>query len=966
MQRPLLFSVLCLFVFLPLYNHATHLRAGEITAERISCASLQFRITITVFIDTESGIRFGGGDDYLDMGDGSPHRLIPEVATTPRPDLGPNMGMASYSLIYTYSGYGTYIISYSEQNRNEHVVNMYNSVGTRFFVETALFLDPFYSCNQNLPRLEIPPIDRACSGVAFQHNPGAFDRDASYRDSLSYELAIPKQAVGLDVYQYINPNGEKFYLDFDHANELKNGRPTFAIDPLDGTLTWDAPGLIGEYNIAFRIIEWRKDGLGVWRKMSYVTRDMQIIVEECENKRPDLLIPNDTCVTAGTILEETILGIDPENDDVKIEVFSEVLGTFISPATYQPNPAIFQSSVPSARLQFKWETECLHVRELNYQVVFKITDKPAKGPKLVTFKTWRIKVVGPAPEWNNAQLDLAKRNAILTWNDYVCENALSVQVWRKVDGSDFKPDHCETGMPGFLGYTLVATVPLKDPATGEIKTGFVDTNGGMGLAPGAAYCYRLVALYPEPAGGKSYVSEDICLPPIEADAPVITNVTVEKTDLSEGAIRVKWYSPFQINTIQFPGPYQYAVYRLSGSQSTDALLVTPQNRITDTTFVDSGINTRNQVFSYAIVLYSNTATDPGLWIAIDTSAIASSVRLQAKGADAAIDLAWDATVPWSNTSERFPYHLVYRSSNENLEAFQLIDSVSVFQGGFAYKDDGGLNHQPPVVNQLYCYRVLTRGTYGNPGIHEPLENFSQVMCVKPDDQVKPCAPSLSITSVDCNAFFETSQCSVAEFSNRLEWTTNCELEVSGYNIYASPLPDQEFSLIASNVVDNLFVDKNLASFARCYKIKAVDNQGNESEWSEMVCNDNCPYFELPNVFTPNGDDCNEYFSAYGPFNPLNVSAPESCVLNTGNYSRCLRFVKGVAFRVYNRWGKEVYSYETKSNTTEKSFYINWDGRDANGQLLSTGVYYFSADVTFDVIAPEKRFQRLKGWVQVVR
>ena len=64
---------------------ATHLRAGEITVERVSCNSLTFRITVTVFTNTiNTNVLFGGEDDWLDFGDG--HRmLIPEQENVPRP-----------------------------------------------------------------------------------------------------------------------------------------------------------------------------------------------------------------------------------------------------------------------------------------------------------------------------------------------------------------------------------------------------------------------------------------------------------------------------------------------------------------------------------------------------------------------------------------------------------------------------------------------------------------------------------------------------------------------------------------------------------------------------------------------------------------------------------------------------------------------------------------------------------------
>jgi len=163
---------------------ATHLRAGEITVVRENCQSLTFTITITVYTNTGSSVLFGGRvgeDDILEFGDGE-WILVEEQANTPRPDLGPNVGTASYTISHTYPGPGKYTISYREPNRNQGVLNMDNSVNTRFYIETEIFIDPFLGCN-NTPVLLIPPIDQACTGVTFMHNPGAFDPDG---DSLSY------------------------------------------------------------------------------------------------------------------------------------------------------------------------------------------------------------------------------------------------------------------------------------------------------------------------------------------------------------------------------------------------------------------------------------------------------------------------------------------------------------------------------------------------------------------------------------------------------------------------------------------------------------------------------------------------------------------------------------------------------------------------------------------------------------
>jgi hypothetical protein len=951
---PVALTFLC--TILSRETSATHLRAGEITAKRISCSSLTYEITITVYIDTESGVKFG--DDWLYFGD-STKVLVPAQPTITRPDLGKNMGIASFTILHTYLGYQRYIISYSQANRNDGIVNMYNSIGTRFYLETAIYLDPFLSCDLNLPKLLVPPIDRACKGVAFFHNPGAYDLDG---DSLSFEMTVPKQATGKPVFVYTDPNNQKFYQNFESGSETK-GPPTFAIDPQDGTLKWDAPGMSGEYNIAFLIVSWRKDRTGQWQKMSYMIRDMQIIVDDCHNRRPDLILPNDTCITAGTVLKKTIFGIDPENNNVKIEAFSEIFNLLISPATYKPVTNAFQPSVPPAMLHFEWKTDCEHVKEQYYYVVFKITDDPPHDTRLVTFKTWKIKVVAPPPAWKDAQIDLSIRTANLKWDNYRCDNASTMQIWRRIDGFPFSPANCQTGLPDYLGYSLIGNVALKDPVTHQPVNQFTDTNGGKGLAPGAKYCYRLVAVFPNPRGGESYVSKDTCLAPILADAPVITHVTVEQTDKQDGAVRISWRGPFEINRLQFPGPYEYAVYRASGFTGNDFIAVTPSKRITDTTFVDSFIDTENKVYNYRIVLYSNTATDPAAWTAIDTSATASSVRLSAKAFPDKISLSWKAVVPWSNTSERFPYHLIFRKAAAEKD-FTLIDSIVTVNDNFVYVDAGQYRHAPLDKKETYCYRVLTRGVYGNPLIHEPLENFSQRVCLKLDDQERPCVPTLSLTMTNCDEIFNAAQCLVRDFSNRIYWTTECEQEVKSYNIYASFDLQKEFVLLAENVTDNFYVDKNLSSFARCYKITAVNSQGYESELSEMVCNDNCPYFELPNIFTPNGDGCNEYFSAYGPFNFLNDHAPESCEAGAVNYAKCLRFVRKVSFSVFNRWGKEVYSF--KSAAGDNSTYINWDGRDNEGRWLSSGVYYYAAQVTFDVMDINKKQQTYKGWIQLVR
>lgn len=964
MNRKFVKAAGTIFLFTLLYflyvqdAQATHLRAGQIVATRVSCTGLTFRITVTVYTNTGSPVLFGGEMDYLDFGDGTKPILVPETPNTNDPALGPGVATASFTIEHTYPGPGRYIISYIEPNRNGGVLNMDNSISTTFYLETQINIDPFFGCN-NTPQLLIPPIDRGCTGVAFFHNPGAFDPDG---DSLSYEFVVPFRDKNQTVANYRDPNHPSFYTNYPNANEAGTGPPTFTIDPIDGTIIWDAPGAQGEYNIAFIVVEWRKVQ-GVWYKLGFVRRDMQIIIEDCNNERPDLIIPDDVCVVAGTTITATIFGIDPENHNVKIEAFSEIFNFPVtqSPATYSPvpGPNDFQPSNPPAQLQFQWNTQCFHVKELSYQVVFKITDNPPQGPKLVTFKTWRIRVVAPPPLWVNATVDFSNRSSQLTWQEYTCrQQATSIQIWRRVDSINFTPDECQTGMPAFLGYSL----------TGEVfagQTQFTNT----GLKAGAGYCYRLVAIFPQPGGGESYVSQEICIPAILADAPVITHVTIDKTSVNDGEVRVSWRSPFDASPIQFPQEpygYDYIVERADGFTGTNYVPIHAGTLPGDTTILDTGLDTENRIYNYRVIALSEGQP-------FDQSAPASSVRLELRPSSRQMELTWSAAVPWSNQIQSFPEHYIYRGPEGATESeLVLIAQKNIFERGFYFLDEG-LDD-----NTVYCYRVMTRGSYGNPEIDVPQDNFSQIICEQPVDPDPPCEPVLivDLEGFDCNDYRFQEACNSNTFSNTLRWNrptdVECLSDTRSYNIYVASTKDGTYSLLATNVRDTFYVDSNLPSFARCYKITALDRSGNESGFSNEVCFENCPYYELPNIFTPNGDNCNDEFRAWGFVPPVGEENPGPNVLcnsadpNSETFRiKCARFVEQVDVKIYNRWGNEVYAYSGRKND-ENGIYIRWNGIDKNGNALASAVYYYVANVTFDMADPAKRNQTIKGWVHLVR
>jgi hypothetical protein len=949
---------------------ATHLRAGEITVEKVDgCGSLTVSITITVYTDTGSNINFGQGE--LFFGDGSDPLILPIIEEETRPDLGDEVGIASFTVEYTYNSPGVYKIGYLEPNRNDNIVNVGNSVQTRFYVETQIIINPFVGCN-NSPVLLIPPIDRACTSVAFFHNPGAFDPDG---DSIAFELVVPKKDVGTDVDSYRFPNED----NLSEQTETGDVPPIFEIDPITGDLTWDAPGLTGEYTIAFVVKEFRKIQ-GEYFQLGYVTRDMQIIVEDCDNERPELEIPDDICVVAGTVINEEIFGFDPDNDDVKIEVFSEILDD--DDVTIIPSPAIFQPSVPRATLNFEWATDCADVRTQSYQVVFKITDNPpptgtppVTQPRLVSFATWNITVVAPSPEVTGVTQD--GQSLVLNWEPYnqICANNLgnniaeSFEIWRRVDSNPYTPDECETGIRESAGYELIGTSFINN-------TSFRDDD----VVAAAKYCYRIVAVFPSNTGGaKSIVSQEVCFEFVPAEVPIITHVSVDNTGENDGEIIVGWREPFpsDLDPNVYPHPYRYVIERNNGAGNTTGFTEVGELVVnTPTTdslgFRDTGLNTANLIYNYRIRL--EIPNGPGSTDDPVYSAIASAVRLEPTPQFQQITLNWSADVPWSNVISTPPgsEHLIYRGPEGSTDdELVLLDRIDVNERGFVYTDTG-LDE-----GTVYCYKVLTKGTYGNPAINTPLLNFSQMVCTQPSDTIPPCAPVVTLEGFSCEDFLSTASCDFNNFANTLQWTTdfagNCQNDIREYEVWYKNDINQEYQLIGTTRTESFVheVDANgqrLSSFKGCYQIRPVDRSGNVGEFSNEICVDNCPYYELPNVFTPNGDGCNDLFSAYSDRGFVDETGSGDC--GPVDRSKCARFVRSVDATIYNRWGGVVFTrnatIDSGTDDPTQNIFIDWNGTNENGEELATGVYYYKVDVIFDVVDPSQAKRTYKGWVHLLR
>jgi len=931
---------------------ATHLRAGNITAVRISETNLRFRFTLVIYRDTEFGVQVGNGS--FNFGDG---RIIAGLQglTNASVDGFRETNLANFTSVvvvefeHTFLNEGDFSVSYTEGNRNANIINLGGAAsGTiPFHIET--FMRVSSDIFNNTPQLTVSPLDRACIGSQFFHNSGAFDIDG---DSLAYRIVTPLQG------REINAN---FYLALNDAtiSNLREdgGSPArFSIDPFDGTLIWDAAQFIGEYSVAFVVEEWRKSDItGQAELIGYVTRDMQIIAVTCENDRPELILPVDTCINALSEIQAIITGRDVNNDQILIEAFGGSFQVNTSPASFLTLPDLVDNQSfrdQPAQSLFTWQTSLSHIRDQPYEVVFKATDRPGDRSQnpLTDFKTLSIKVVAPAPTGLTGEI--VSSTAIgLEWDSYFAASLNpTIQIYRRINSFDFDPANCNIGIPANSGYVLIDEVPVD-------QINYIDND----VASGVNYCYRLVASFPLPNGGTSYASQEFCLKN-NTDTPSMTNVSVLETDTSNGEVFTRWTSPLEINEFLFPPPFRYELFRQTGLSTNNERILVANTQ--DTVFTDTGLNTLDQPYNYYVRFYDS---DNNL---IDSATAASTVRLDETADIRAVNLTWQADVPWSNSVQSTPYHYVYRNradrNSQILDTFVLIDSVNVLISGHKYTDNGRFNGTPLRSDISYCYYIITQGSYGNAQIESPLLNRSQIICSQPEDDLPPedpvvelpdniitiegpdGAPLNIVESPNCE-IANLSPCEQLVFSNTVNWSVSNAEDVDHFNIYFSESGALDTYVLVGTSTTTEFIHSNLPEIKGCYRITAVDASGNESEMTAPICFDNCPYYELPNTFTPNGDSLNDTFRAFD--------------LEDG---RCSRFVEAVTFRVFNRWGgKEIYTYKT-NEVSEPNFFIDWDGRDKNGLLLNAGTYYYTATVTFKTFDPSKRKQEFKNWVKIIK
>lgn len=876
---------------------ATHNRAGEITYEQIG--ELSIRVTITTYTKTSS---ISADRDTLELfwGDGTSN-MVPRTDTIFLPD---DIQVNKYVMDHDYPGRSTYTMYLQDPNRVANILNVDppNSVEVPFFLSTTFtFLDPQFQGSNNSATLLQPPLDYACVGQIFTHNPNAYDADG---DSLSYELVPPQMNVNESVPNYSYPN-----------NILPGANNQIYLDPTTGDFTWNAPQLQGEYNIAIRINEYRDGTL-----INSIIRDMQILVRACDNRPPTIQSEQEICVVAGELIDLPILVDDADmGDRVRLTASG---GPFVQ----DDSPAILQVlaeplPVPyTARL--RWQTSCNHLSPQYYQIVLKaVDDGLLDGTGLATLRTIRIKVVGPAPQ--NVSVNSDEGKLRIEWdNPYQCQETNNgyfrgFSVWRKEGSSFFPIDTCQEGLDG-KGYTRLVSNTLQQDAD---RYYYEDTN----VEKGKIYCYRILGEFARQSQfGFSFnkvpslPSEENCAQ-ISRDVPLITKVSVSETDENTGIIHLRWTKPLadDLDTILHTGPYTYEIWRAPfGNANFEMISTQTASHFAseiDTNYFDNNLNTRDIQYQYRVDFSTNGN------MAYGSSEIASSIYTSATPTDGEIALNWSYSVPWANNE----YEVFRMSPNEEFEPLAITTAPR-------YTDSA-------VENDItYCYYVKSTGTYGLDNIEDPLTNLSQIICAAPVDNRPPCVSTLQVQNI-C-----TESVNITDLANYLSWTTdfsNCDdmESVAAYRIYYASSANDNLELIETIEGNNReFNHMPNNGVTGCYAVSAIDSIGNESPLSETICVDNCPLYELPNVFTPNADGENDLLTP-----------------------RINRFIASIDLNIYNEWGNKIFSTDNPE--------ILWDGKSSKGSDIPEGSYYYTCKVIESRVTGNiEQARLLRGYIQILR
>ncbi len=306
----------------------------------------------------------------------------------------------------------------------------------------------------------------AIAGKRYIYNAGFCDLEG---DSLSYELAVPLQGSNISVPNYRFPN------ELSDSTQSGATPATFAIDSVNGFVYWDAPTTAGEYNIAFKVNEWR-DG----RRIGSYTRDMQVLVQSCESGECnppvfDISLWNRVVLTAGDMLDFNFK-IAQHGQTTSLAAYSSHL---------QQENISFSSSETSTTNNGKltWNTKLDEIRLTPYNFYFFAKTERSDGEaEAFSMSLLQVFLRTAKPLNLTATANDSEKSVALSWSAYQNGNLSSYSLFRRVSKIDNISEDSSVDISWLNQYVKIAEL-------GKESTNYTDLN----LVGTSEYSYRLVA-----------------------------------------------------------------------------------------------------------------------------------------------------------------------------------------------------------------------------------------------------------------------------------------------------------------------------------------------------------------------------------------------------------------------------------------------------------------------------------------
>ena len=235
----------------PFMSSATHLKGGYIRIDQSAEASLRYRISLHIF-SSLGGVLPGSATSVLDFGDG---QSITVPAQVPTP-IDNNTGLVVYTVEHTYAVFGAYIISYTEPNRNQGLLNLVGSINIPFYIESFVLADGSTS-NFASPELLTIPILTAPLRREYNYGITAVDRSGNL---VVYRVEVPEIKGASLANRYSLPEN-------------------FKVNPFNGMVSWDTKYKngysAGEYLFNVRIFQFKDNIL-----QGYMTLEFTVILRD--------------------------------------------------------------------------------------------------------------------------------------------------------------------------------------------------------------------------------------------------------------------------------------------------------------------------------------------------------------------------------------------------------------------------------------------------------------------------------------------------------------------------------------------------------------------------------------------------------------------------------------------------------------------------------------------------------------